>query len=103
MIEDLRQQYRNAMTIIEQMKRGEWEFKGHYPYSSSSKFECFTAERNGVELWLANGALFCGVRDRYWELGIFGHLVWHFGAKQAARALERKMRRHPSDMSGGAA
>ncbi|AMQ43668.1 hypothetical protein AMS64_22045 [Aeromonas veronii] len=103
MIKDLRQQYRNAMAIIEQMKRGEWEFKGHYLYDFTPEFRCYTAERDNVELWLANGGFFCGVRDKPWELGIFGHLVWHFGAKQAKRALERKMRRQPSDMSGGAA
>ncbi|MCX7132498.1 hypothetical protein [Aeromonas sp.] len=102
-VKALCQQYRNAMTIIEQMKRGEWEFKGHYRYDWKPGFTCFTAERNGVELWGANGGFFCGVRDKSWELGIFGHLVWHFGAKQAKRSLERKMRRRPSDMSGCAA
>ncbi|RKJ92165.1 hypothetical protein D6R50_06325 [Aeromonas veronii] len=103
MIKRLQQQYRNALAVIEQMKRGEWEFKGHYQDEHSPKFECYTAERNGVELWVANGGFFCGVRYRYWELGIFGHLVWHFGAKQAVRTLERKMRRQQSGMSGGEA
>ncbi|MNF67787.1 hypothetical protein D3C84_496120 [compost metagenome] len=99
----LRQQYRNAMTIIAQMKRGEWAFKGHYPYDFRPEFKCYTAVREGAELWVANGGFFCGVRDKPWELGIFGHLVWHFGAKQGRRALECKMYRRPSDMSGGAA
>lgn len=101
MIKRLQQQYRNARAVIEQMKRGEWEFKGHYQYEWSPEFKCYTAVRNGVELWVANGGFFCGVRDKPWELGICGHLVWHFGAKQAVRTLERKMRREPSDMTGG--
>lgn len=93
------QQYRNAMTIIEQMKRGEWEFTGWYPFDRRPGFECYTANRDGVELWVANGGFFCGIRDKPWELGVFGHLVWHFGAKQRKRTLERKMRRQPSDMT----
>lgn len=100
---NLRQQYRNAMTIIGQMKRGEWGFKGEYRFKSDRTVTCYWAERNGVRLWVASGGFFCGIEDRPWELGIFGHLVWHFGAKQAKRALERKARRQPSDMSGGAA
>lgn len=99
----LRQQYRNATAIINQMKRGEWEFKGHHPYDFKPEFKCYTAERGGVELWVANGGFFCGVRDKPWELGIFGHLVWHFGAKQRVWGLEEKMRRRPSDMTGGEA
>jgi hypothetical protein len=98
------QQYRNAMTIIEQMKCGEWVFEGHYIHSAGGKFfRCFDASRHGERLWVANGGFFCEIEDKPWELGIFGHLVWHFGAKQAKRALVRKMRRQPSDMSGGAA
>lgn len=103
MIKDLCQQYRNAMTIIEQMKRGEWAFKGQYVCSSDRTVTCYWAERNGVRIWVASGGFFCKVEDKPWELGIFGHLVWHFGAKQAKRTLECKMRRRPSDMSGGAA
>ncbi|MNT10851.1 hypothetical protein D3C72_1457030 [compost metagenome] len=99
----LRQQYHNAMTIIAQMKRGEWEFKGSYQYVDSPAFTCCKAERDGVELWVYGGGFFCKVWERPWELGIFGHFVWHFGAKQGKRALERKMRRRPSDMSGGTA
>ena len=104
MIKGLRQQYRNAMTIIEQMKRGEWEFGGSYINSSGGKFfRCFDATRHGDVLWVANGGFFCQVEGKPCELGLFGHLVWHFGAKQAKRALERKMHRRPPDMSGGAA
>lgn len=98
----LRQQYRNAMTIIAQMKRGEWEFKGGYKYVDSPTFICRKAERDGIVLWVYGGGFFCRVWGNPWELGIFGYLVWHFGAKQRKRALERKMYRRPSDMSGGA-
>ncbi|MFQ1711923.1 hypothetical protein ACK39D_05365 [Aeromonas veronii] len=96
------QQYRNAIAIINQMKAGEWEFTGHYPCKWQADFKFYTAERNGVELWVANGAFFCGIRDEPWQLGIFGHLVWHFGAKQGRKALEIKMHRRPSDLTGGA-
>lgn len=95
------QQYRNARAIIEQMKRGEWEFTGSYPYEFEADFKCYRAKRHGVELWVANGGFFCEVYDKPWELGIFGHLVWHFGAKQGVREIEARKKRRPSDLTGG--
>ena len=93
------QQLKNAITVIKQMRRGEWVADGHYEQESSARFTVFTINRNGVEIWVANGGFFCGVEDKPWELGIFGHLVWHFGAKQLKRRMEKQMRRKASVMA----
>lgn len=95
----LMQQFKNAMAIIKQIKNGEWEFTGHYPYDFKPEFVCYTAERNGIELWVASGPLFCEIRDQPWQLGIFGFIVWYFGAGKRKKSLERKMRRKPSDLT----
>ena len=94
------QELKNALAIIRQMKRGEWEFKGHYLYGFESNFTCCTAERRGVELWLASGAFFCSVREEPWQLGIIGgQLVWWLAARKRVRELENKMKRKPRDLS----
>jgi hypothetical protein len=97
---DVLQQLRNAITIIKQIRKGEWKFEGHFRFDNEPEFTCFTAHRNDIELWVASGAWNCEIRGRPWELGVFGHLVWHFGAKQNVRRLERRMKRRPSDLSG---
>lgn len=96
---DIVRQFKNAIAVIDQIKREEWGFRGHYDYDFSPRFRCYVATRNGIELWLASGATCCRIRDRPWELGIFGILVWYCGAGKRARALEKKMRRRPSDLS----
>lgn len=93
------QQFKNAMAIIRQIKADEWEFKGFYEYEFKANFTCFTAERKNVELWVANGAFFCQINNKPWELGIFGVLVWFCGAAKRKKALEKKMHRKPSDLS----
>ena len=95
----LKQKFKNAESIIKQINDGEWEFTGHYPDSFDGKFICYTAKRNGIELWLGNGAFSCQIRDKPWELGMFGVWVWFSGAGKRARALERSKRRQPSDLT----
>ena len=93
------QKLKNALAIIKQIKNNEWEFKGHYPYEFRSYFKCYTAERKGVVLWVANGALACGIRDRYWDMGFFGVLVWFFAARKKVKELERIKKRKPHDLT----
>ncbi|MBW3514923.1 hypothetical protein KO537_09330 [Shewanella sp. NKUCC01_JLK] len=93
------QQFKNAMAIIRQMKAEEWEFEGHYKYEFKAQFTCFTAKRKGIELWVANGPMFCHISDKDWELGPFGWLVWYGGAGKRKKALEKKMRLRPSDLT----
>ena len=93
------QQLKNAITVIKQMRRGEWVAKGHYVDIDEPIFTVFTINRRVVEIWVANGALHCEVYGRPWELGIFSHLVWHFGAKQLKRRMEKQMRRKASVMT----
>lgn len=93
------QQFKNAMAIIRQMKANEWEFEGHYESERKAKFTCFTAKRKGVELWVGNYAEFVEITDKPWELGPFNWLVWYGGARKRKKALEKKMRRKPSDLT----
>lgn len=93
------QQFKNAMAIIRQMKAGEWEFEGHYDSEFKAKFTCLTAKRKGVELWVGNYPETLAIMDKPWELGPFGWLVWYGGAGKRKKALEKKMRRKPSDLT----
>lgn len=93
------QEFKNALAIIKQIKNNEWEFTGRYPYDFKPHFTCFTAERNGVELWVANGVFSCGIRDKPWQLKGFGVLVWCFAAKKRVKELESKMKRKPEDLT----
>ncbi|WP_210498847.1 hypothetical protein [Vibrio crassostreae] len=95
------QQFKNSVAIIKQIRNDEWEFKGHREYShNENSFKCFTAERNDVELWLANGCLSCGIRDKRWELGFVGGLmVWFLAAKKRLKALEKANRPVTSDLT----
>ena len=93
------QQFKNATAIIKQIKANEWKFTGNYEYVFSDKFICYTAERNGLKLWLASGPFECHIRNKPWELGIFGLLVWYGGARGKKKQLEREKRRQPTDLT----
>lgn len=95
------QQIKNAFLIIKQIKQGEWEFKGMYEYSFSPHFKCYTAHREGLDLWVANGAWACGIRDQRWQLGALGgRLVWYLAARIEVKKLERRMKRKPANLAG---
>lgn len=94
----LLQQFKNALSIVKQVHNDEWEFKGFYEHEHRTNFSCYTARRQGIELWLANGVFFCGVRDKPWELGPFGFIVWYGGARKRAKALEKRMKRQPTEL-----
>lgn len=93
------QQFKNAMAIIRQMKANEWEFEGFYESERKAKFTCYTAKRKGVELWVGNYPESLEIMDKPWELGPFNWLVWYGGAAKRKKALEKKMRRKPSDLT----
>ncbi|MFK5949866.1 MAG: hypothetical protein QM500_13975 [Methylococcales bacterium] len=93
------QEFKNALAITKQIKNNEWKFTGHYPYDFQAKFKCFTAERNGIELWVANGVFSCGIRDQQWHTKNFGWIIWCFAAKKCVKELEKRMLRKPKDLT----
>lgn len=95
----MNQKLKNALAIINQIRNGEWEFKGYYPYSFKPYFKCYTAERKNIELWVTSGMFSCGIRDKPQEVGIYGILIWLFAARKEVRKLERKMYRKTSDLT----
>ena len=95
----MNQKLRNALAIIKQIKAGEWEFSGHYPYIFKPYFRCYTAKRKNVELWVGNGAFSCGIRNKPHELGIYGILVWFFAARKEVKKLERENYKKTSDLT----
>lgn len=95
----IKQQLKNALAIVEQMHNGEWEFNGHYE-EFSGKFCCYTASRNNIKIWLANGGWFCSIYNEPWQLGhLGGWIVWLLAGRKYARQLERKMLKQPDDLS----
>lgn len=95
----MNQKLKNAIAIIKQIKNGEWEFEGHYPYSFRPYFKCYTAKRKNIELWVANGAFSCSIHDEPQQLGFYGILVWFFAARKEVKNLERKMHRKTNDLT----
>lgn len=98
-MKEIIQQFKNAMAIIRQMKAGEWEFDGCYKSDYKADFVCCTAKRKGVELWIGDRQSLVIVMGKPWELGAFGRLVWYGGAGKRKKAIEKKMRRKPSDLT----
>lgn len=97
-VRDLKVQFKNSMLIIEQIKNDEWEFSGGYPFDFKSGFTCYTASRDGVTLWVANGAYGCRIENKPWVLGIFGVLVWLFAAQSRVYKLESEKKRRPHEL-----
>ncbi|MEC4728861.1 hypothetical protein HWQ46_25430 [Shewanella sp. D64] len=93
----IKQQLRNALAIIEQMKNKEWKFITIH-MSGDEWPECFVAKRGKDSLWVANGMFFCAISDRPWELGIFRVLVWFFGARQGRRKAIKEGRGQVSNL-----
>lgn len=93
------QQFKNAMAIIRQMKAEEWVFEGYYEYIHHPEFTCSTAKRCGVVMWVPSYSRRCEILNEPWQLGVFGVLVWYFGAGKRKKALEKKMHRRPSDLT----
>ena len=91
------QQLKNAITVIKQMRRGEWVAEGIH--DAMGKYIVIRMHRRGVFITLEYGASGCRVFEKPWELGIFGRLVWHFGAKQLTRRMEKQKRRKASVMA----
>ena len=84
------QRFRNAQKAIEQIKRGEW-MPIWNPYSRKH----LTAHRDGLELWLGNGAFFCDISgnlNNYFGL-FWRHYVWFAAARKLRRSADRKVLR----------
>lgn len=75
------QRYRNARLAVQQIRAGEWK-----PRYNSICDEYVTAERNGMELWLGNGALSCEIRGGQGKY--FGWFWRHYVWWAAARRLK---------------
>ena len=92
------QRFRNAQKVIEQIKRGEWRPIWN-PYSRKH----LTAHRDGLVLWLGNGAFFCDISGNQFfhcdarlnnYFGLFWrHYVWFAAARKLRRSADRKVLR----------
>ena len=92
------QRFRNAQKVIEQIKRGEW-MPIWNPYSRKH----LTAHRDGLVLWLGNGAFFCDISGNQFfhcdarlnnYFGLFWrHYVWFAAARKLRRSADRKVLR----------
>lgn len=79
-------QYRNAKACIAQIKRGEWK-----PLYNPISKRHLCASRNGLELWVGNGAWFCEINGGYFGL-LWRHWVWWAAARKMTRNADRNMR-----------
>jgi hypothetical protein len=72
--------FQRARLVIQQIKNGEW-----IPRYNDIDSGHLTAHRNGVELWIGNGAWFCDIK----ETNAFGYVFRHYVWWAAARKLKR--------------
>lgn len=70
--------YKNARAVVEQIRRGEW-----VPRYNPLANDFLIAEKDGYELWLANGSFFCDIND----VNIFGYIFRHYVYYAASRKL----------------
>ena len=77
-------EYRNARTAINQIRRGEWK-----PIYNTTCRDHIHAERNGLELWLGNGPLFCEIRRGKYFGYFWRHYVWWAAARKLKRDADR--------------
>jgi hypothetical protein len=79
--------YKNAKTVIQQLKNNEWEFK----YNSLSG-HCLTTHRDGLKLWVGNGSWFCEIEiESSNSFGLFWrHYVWLFAAASKTAEADNK-------------
>ena len=81
--------YANAKKAIAQIRAGEWD--PHYNPLSRAHL---TANRNGLELWIGNGAWFCEIRGgtgNYFGL-FWRHYVWWAAARQMKSRADKAYR-----------
>lgn len=67
-------QFRNARTVIAQIRAGEWKRINEWKVGWKHNGECVWM-RNGQELWVRNGPFFC---DLYPNRNAFGFLWRHW-------------------------
>lgn len=81
--------YKNARAVVEQIKRGEW-----LPRYNPLVNDFLTAEKDGDELWLANGSFFCDVNGENSFGYIFRHYVYYAGSsKLRSEALKSRKKK----------
>ena len=85
--------FNNARTVIQQIRRGEWEVE-----PDGNTDTVYAAARCGYRLWLANGTFFCEVTEFYGDKckPAFGllwrHYVWFAAARKLKKQAERERR-----------
>jgi len=79
--------FKNAKIVIQQLRNGEWEFR----YNSLCG-HCCTADREGRELWVSNGAWFVDVDDSNAFGLIFRHWIWWAAARKARYQADKRLR-----------
>ena len=85
-INDFYKQWLNSKAVVKQLRNDEWQFK----YNDLAG-HCCTTERNGVVLWIANGAWFCVIETDPKAFGlIFRHYVWWAAARRKTKEANNK-------------
>jgi hypothetical protein len=72
--------FQRSRLVIQQIKNGEW-----IPEYNNISGDHLTAHRNGVELWIGNGACFCDIE----QANVFGYVFRHYVWWAAARKLKK--------------
>lgn len=79
--------FRNARTAVQQIRRGEW-----VPRYNRFDGQHIVAHRDGMEMWIGNGAWFCEITGKG-GTGYFGlfwrHYVWWAAARKMKRDADR--------------
>jgi len=90
MFEKIKRQWKNSNAIIKQLNNDEWKFI-YNPLTRG----CCDAEKDGLVLWVSNGAWFCEIQRQYpLPIGlIFRHYVWWMAARKKTRQANRKFRK----------
>lgn len=84
-IRRFKKRFKNANAAVKQIRAGEWQFPVRYG-------RCFTAEKDGLEIWVANGPLFCDTDPASFGF-LFRHYVWWMAAGSAIRQVEAELRK----------
>jgi len=88
-MKDFIQRFKNARKVVSMLKSGAFT-----PYMIEG--ECYTAESEIGDLWLASGSFFCEMRKKNTReyIGAFGlfwrHYVWFAAGRKFKRSAERK-------------
>lgn len=79
--------YKNARAVVEQIRRGEW-----VPRYNPLSNDFLIAEKDGYELWLANGSFFCDINHDNSFGYIFRHYVYYAASRKLRSEAKKKTR-----------